>query len=260
MNGDKHTSKKEYNKNNPWREESTLRRLYYGENMSMVEIGEKFDISHQAVLYWFKKHNINRRSQSDYWSGELREKMMERKPDKEKMVCENCGDTLYLQPYKAENRKYCSQDCAKEDYSKVNYKRTELKCDECGGEFYALPNRKYCSLKCYHNNIYEGGNTLAELYRKKEKQTGWLLSVYERDGYTCQVCGDKGGELQAHHITQVSDIVEEIEGRENIEKHELFGDVNNGITLCIDCHDAVHYGDLTLESLDERNGKTTVLA
>lgn len=53
----------------------------------------------------------------------------------------------------------------------------------------------------------------------------WRRAVYERDNYTCRCCGcKKGGSLEAHHIYSFS------------EYKKLRYDVNNGITLCKNCH------------------------
>ena len=54
-------------------------------------------------------------------------------------------------------------------------------------------------------------------------------SVYERDNYTCQKCGDKkGGNLVVHHLN----------GFHWDEKSRT--EVDNGITLCNDCHNRFH--------------------
>lgn len=59
----------------------------------------------------------------------------------------------------------------------------------------------------------------------------WRFDVYARDEFTCQECGDnKGGNLHAHHIKSFADYP------------ELRFEVSNGITLCKDCHETLHYG------------------
>ena len=57
-------------------------------------------------------------------------------------------------------------------------------------------------------------------------------SVFERDNYTCVVCGNKGI-LNAHHI---SNYYSDIDNRYNI---------SNGVTMCDKCHKAFHkkYGN-----------------
>lgn len=52
----------------------------------------------------------------------------------------------------------------------------------------------------------------------------WVRKVFERDNYTCQCCGKRGGNLNAHHLYNFS------------EHEELRYDINNGITLCEKCH------------------------
>ena len=57
----------------------------------------------------------------------------------------------------------------------------------------------------------------------------WRTIVFQRDNYTCQMCGAKSGEgktiyLEAHHILSARDFP------------QLILDIDNGITFCRECH------------------------
>jgi len=52
----------------------------------------------------------------------------------------------------------------------------------------------------------------------------WRMAVFMRDNFTCQGCKKVGGYLTAHHIKQFA------------YYPELRFVLNNGITLCEDCH------------------------
>ena len=57
----------------------------------------------------------------------------------------------------------------------------------------------------------------------------WRKDVYKRDKYTCQICGQISGILNAHHL----------EGYAN--NIELRTKLENGITLCKKCHKNFHH-------------------
>ncbi len=56
----------------------------------------------------------------------------------------------------------------------------------------------------------------------------WQIKVFERDNWTCQNCGIRGIKLNAHHI----------KSWENYK--ELRYELNNGVSLCIECHKLCH--------------------
>lgn len=72
----------------------------------------------------------------------------------------------------------------------------------------------------------------------------WRNLVYKRDEYTCQCCGDSsGGNLRAHHK----------DGYHWCEDRRY--DVDNGITLCEECHKSFHikygYGNNTEKQIEK---------
>lgn len=66
--------------------------------------------------------------------------------------------------------------------------------------------------------------------RHSEEYKLWRNSVYERDNYTCQICGKRcsNENIVAHHILPFADY-----------PHLRFA-INNGITLCRSCHSNLH--------------------
>ncbi len=78
---------------------------------------------------------------------------------------------------------------------------------------------------------WKGGN-LAESCRARNEIASelneWRLKVFERDNYTCQVCGSYGGKLNAHHILHFKTHPEQ---RLNVD---------NGMTVCTICHKSLH--------------------
>lgn len=56
----------------------------------------------------------------------------------------------------------------------------------------------------------------------------WRKAVFERDGYTCQMCGARGVKINAHHIKPYAYFP------------ELRYALDNGVTLCEKCHKEAH--------------------
>jgi len=154
--------------------------------------------------------------------------------------CTECGKKYYIRADRAEASKWCSQAC----WSKRNPESIKV-CEACGDEYKTYQrDSRFCSHDCYsvwlseNNNgenhpNWKGGVSLTnERARNSTELRKWREKVYKRDNYTCQHCGDTG-HLHAHHIE---------EWAENKDKRF---DVDNGLTLCIDCHGKVHGKDFT---------------
>lgn len=63
--------------------------------------------------------------------------------------------------------------------------------------------------------------------RRSAKYKKWKKNVLERDNHKCRICGVEK-KLVVHHIKHFAD---------NIKERY---DINNGITLCENCHKKVH--------------------
>jgi len=93
--------------------------------------------------------------------------------------------------------------------------------------------------------LWKGGITpILKKIRNSTKYNEWRQSIYIRDDFTCQICGEKGGRLNAHHKNKsFSELIEEVS--QNLPLMDLyegamlytpFWNMKNGITLCKKCH------------------------
>lgn len=135
---------------------------------------------------------------------------------------------------------------------------------ECGHVFEVSPDaflrgshcNKCGTLKRAGENHYRYNPFLTEEERARRDMFNgelkkWRKKVFLRDNYTCNICKDVGGRLNAHHLYSW-----------DVHKKERF-DVDNGVTLCADCHKGFHssfgYGKNTKEQFFEYKKSKTVL-
>lgn len=158
-------------------------------------------------------------------------------------TCKICGKIFKGDKYNA--NKYCSRACYNEDHGIKNKIR---KCPCCGENFEAKQSEdKYCSQECFlkilHEKIkgenhpnWKGGLSLLNDRHDSHEYKEWRQQVYIRDNYECQICGSKK-KINAHHI---------LSWKHYPEKRY---DINNGMTLCGECHTKLHqeYGYDTAE-------------
>lgn len=124
-----------------------------------------------------------------------------------------------------------------------NKEKLKYKC-ECGNisfiSFAKFQAGQRCR-KCQSRKISEklrGPNSVNWIHsrtmeerikdRRYPEYYEWRRQVFERDDYTCQICGLRGGRLNAHHIQSFAKFP------------ELRTDLTNGVTLCKDCHSTYH--------------------
>jgi hypothetical protein len=91
---------------------------------------------------------------------------------------------------------------------------------------------------------YKGGITaLDKAIRRLPEYNTWRCGVFKRDNYTCRDCGKRGGNMESHHDPKTfAQIIKDnniITIEDALNCKELW-DIDNGVTLCIDCHDKKH--------------------
>ena len=163
-------------------------------------------------------------------------------------ICLHCGREYELScKAKLKTSRYCSRAC-KYDYFRANNRgenstrwkggeRSKV-CKGCGVTFHhqigrpliCFQRQKYCTKQCadQHGFRYSGEKHPnwkgGRQVRNMTKQLQWARKIFERDDYTCQDCGKRGGDLQAHHIKGFTDYP------------DLRWELSNGQTLCKPCH------------------------
>ncbi|MDD4986550.1 MAG: hypothetical protein PHQ43_12375 [Dehalococcoidales bacterium] len=105
-------------------------------------------------------------------------------------------------------------------------------------------NRPVYRKRGSEHHRWKGGKTpLIMRIRNSPQYAEWRQGVFERDNFTCYLCGDgRGGNLEAHHIRLLSDMVHKFNVctfEEALAVKEIW-DIDNGITLCNKCHPAAN--------------------
>jgi 5-methylcytosine-specific restriction endonuclease McrA len=133
------------------------------------------------------------------------------------VCCSHCGKSFLVQPhrFKSGRGKFCSKECRRlgcftsEVKIKMSQRRKGIPTNRGGN-------------KCH---FWRGGVTpINKKIRMSLDTRIWRESVFQRDNYTCQICKTRGGKLQADHIKPFAIFP------------ELRFDLENGRTLCVDCH------------------------
>lgn len=147
--------------------------------------------------------------------------------------CPVCGKEFRaVKDFKTRKQVYCSKECWSKRAVKINI------CKYCGKEIVTSLKRdkQYCNTNCRNkdyvnthkgtlSHFWKGGKTeISKIRRTNADYRNWRNEVFSRDNFTCQHCGARARDIEAHHI------------KEQSKYPELIYDINNGITLCHKCH------------------------
>ena len=150
--------------------------------------------------------------------------------------CKHCNKeyTIHIAQTRNGQGNYCSRFCAR--IGKQNHRRTRIavSCTTCGKTFERhlaeikkiKGDKHFCSSDCWytynqrdHHFLWSGGQD----ERMNPESSKWRRAVLKRDKGVCRVCHATDN-LEVHHILP-------------FRSHPTERwDVDNGITLCHDCH------------------------
>ena len=110
----------------------------------------------------------------------------------------------------------------------------------------SLPQVKLKILRGERHPNWRGGITpLRHKIWSSVMAQGWRKQCLERDNYTCVSCNERGGKLNIDHIIPFHHLLDTLKTWVDEFKLDLFDsamqfeplwDINNGRTLCLDCH------------------------
>ena len=91
-----------------------------------------------------------------------------------------------------------------------------------------------------NSNLWKGGVTsLRARIRQSIKYISWRSGVLNRDCFTCRICNQIGGKLQVDHFpVSFSKLFDDydINNFEDAMVFDKLWDMENGRTLCFNCH------------------------
>lgn len=150
-------------------------------------------------------------------------------------TCRKCGSDFETHAFRAETAHYCSRAC-------WSNRAPTATCQRCGSAFKVIAGdrEKFCSKSCYSSTLgreghpsWKGGASLEnDRARLSPQLREWRKQVFQRDDFTCRQCGGRGS-LHAHHVKAFAD------------HPDLRLDLDNGLTLCVSCHGAIHGKDFS---------------
>lgn len=165
------------------------------------------------------------------------------------ITCLVCGKKKYIEDnvLKAGKGKFCSKKCAykgrvistlfKKGHKDLVPKDKRGHKQETRDKISkTLLSQNNIGNKCWN---WKGGvSKIDKLIRRLKEYFQWRSDCFTRDNWTCQTCGFRGGYVTVHHIKSFHNIIVEnnIKDINEARKCKELWDINNGVTLCEECH------------------------
>lgn len=203
----------------PYHNPELIIKLYTIDNLSSKDIAKQIGISDVSVLNWLKRYNIPIKK-----TGSFNYKIRKTTTEIDLKICE-----LYTQ--------WMSSRKIKEVIGNID-KTTII---EIIKRYNITPHSKgYNAKQWSKSHMWKGWiSKISTLIRHRKETKQWKKKVLKRNGYKCVQCWATT-ELEVDHIIPLK----EIRRTHNIKdvtdelfiKIPLLTDINNGRTLCFNCH------------------------
>lgn len=269
-------------KNKDW-----LFEEYFTKFRSTTNLADEFGITYNTIIYWLKKFGFKPRTKSEALSGEhnpmfgkevseeTREKISKSglgrnvSPETRKKISKgNAGQSKSKEHKEKLSAKALIRYLVKENHpmygkknswgkhtpealkkisdSKTGSKHHMWGCFGALNPMYGLRGPEHPAwVENKKNTLYENIRHLPEYYK-------WRLDVMLRDNLTCQIC-NRRGYVEAHHLYPFALIIhkESIKTTTDAMNSKTLWDINNGQTLCEDCHRKTNSYATRLKKLQE---------
>lgn len=173
------------------------------------------------------------------------------------VIC-TCGTTFYVPHSRiASGRgKFCCRRCfleSKERHDFYNLRSVAMAGNKLGlgNTGYWLGKRMPDSVKKKmrlsakrgeNSHMWRGGRTvLRKAIRSLAQYKDWRMSIFNRDGFSCSICHNKPGYVEADHFPESFDSILTKHGITTVESAlacPSLWDVGNGRTVCRKCHES----------------------
>lgn len=230
-----------------YKDKRWLKEKYIEEDLTLQEIGDICDVSHKTISNWKIRFEIGDKEYNKVikhcseCESEIkrRPEMFENeecfcstkcqsryRDEKVTFICDFCGEEDRKVPSQVNDRNFCSVECRTSFFTGENHgmsNRVSVSCDQCNSEItrpasHINEKNNFCNEDCYHKYLSCNDD------RNSNQAKKWRNKIRNRDNWTCQDCGEKRDNIEAHHIEK---------WREN---EELRFCMDNGVSLCPECH------------------------
>jgi len=209
-------------------EPELLLALYHGNDYSVIQIGKIFECTSSVIIDRLNEFKILKKGNHLFAKGN--------KPwNNNKLGC--FTDETLKKMSESRIGRFCGEN------SSCWVEKVQCRCNWCDMIFWINPGiinnggGKYCSSECGYSHMsiinsgenhwnWQGG--VSRRYGVNGTIKKWRQQVFKRDNWTCQECGKIGGNLCAHHI------------KFWYKYPDFRFDINNGQTLCKQCHLEYH--------------------